>query len=59
VSLHKTNPRAASVSIDVVTAAGSPIGIGRASYQSDVTFTGESAFTGEPEIAETALAVEV
>jgi hypothetical protein len=55
----QTNQRATSVSIDAVTAAGSPIGIGRASYQSDVTFTGESAFTGEPEIAETALAVEV
>jgi hypothetical protein len=41
----QTNPRATSVPIDAVTAAGSPIDIGRASYQNHVTFTGESAFT--------------
>jgi hypothetical protein len=41
----QTDPRATSVSIEAVTAAGSPIDIGQGSYQNHVTFTGESAFT--------------
>jgi hypothetical protein len=41
----QTNPRATTVSIEAVTADGSPLGIERASYRNQVTFTGESTFT--------------
>jgi hypothetical protein len=41
----QTNPRATSVSIEAVTAAGSPFDVGQASYQNHVIFTGESTFT--------------
>jgi hypothetical protein len=41
----QTNPRASSVFIEAVTAGGSPVGVGRASYVNHVTFTGQSTFT--------------
>jgi hypothetical protein len=41
----QTDPRATTVTIEAVTADGSPAGLERASYRNHVTFTGESTFT--------------